>query len=111
MFSLTDIAYAYGTNPQAQSTEGAPQSPLIGLMPIVLIFVVFYFILIRPQRKQQKERAQMIENLKKNDDVITTGGIHGTIVNVKDNTFVLRIADDVKIEIQKSYIVALKKKH
>ena len=110
MFSLTDIAYAYGTNPQAQSAEGTPQSPLIGFMPIILIFVVFYFLLIRPQRKQQKEHTLMIQNLKKNDDVITNGGIHGTIVNVKDKTFVIRIDENVKVEVQKGSILGLKKK-
>jgi len=108
MFYLVGMAYAAGANPQSQSSQPHPLSSLI---PIILIFVVFYFLLIRPQRKQQKEHAKMIENLKKNDEVITNGGIHGTIVAVKDNTFILRIADNVKIEIQKSYIAGLKKKH
>jgi len=109
MFDLISTSYALGANPQAQGGEKG--NPLTGLIPIILIFAIFYFLLIRPQRKQQKEHARMVQDLEKNDEVITTGGIHGTIVAVKDNTFILRIADNVKIEVQKSYITALKKKH
>ena len=87
----------------------AGQSPFAGmLLPIILIYIIFYFVLIKPQKKEQKEHKNMIENLKKNDEVVTTGGIHGTIVNVKDKTFMLRIDDNVKIEINKS-VVAYKK--
>ncbi len=110
MFNFTNLAYAYAS-PQAQSGQEAAGNPLIGFLPIILIFGVFYFLLIRPQKKQQKERMEMIKNLKRNDEVITNGGIHGTIVDLKENTFVLRIANDTKIEIQKSYILALRKKN
>ncbi|NQU19197.1 preprotein translocase subunit YajC [bacterium] len=88
----------------------ASQSPFASMLfPIILIYIIFYFVLIRPQRKEQKEHKGMIENLKKNDEVITNGGIHGTIVNVKDNSLVLKIDDNVKIEIQKSSIATIKK--
>jgi preprotein translocase subunit YajC len=107
MFDLIREAIAFSAGPQGQGQA----NPLGGLIPIILIFVIFYFLLIRPQRKQQKEHARMIENLKKNDEVVTSGGVHGTIVAVKDNTLVLRIAEGVKIEIQRSYVAAVKKKH
>lgn len=87
----------------------AGQSPFASmLIPIILIYIIFYFVLIRPQKKEQKEHKVMIENLKKNDEIVTTGGIHGTIVNIKDKTFMLRVDDNVKIEINKN-VVAYKK--
>ena len=99
-------------NAYAQAAQtGAPQgSPLISLMPIILIFVIFYFLLIRPQKKQQEEHKKMVSSLKKNDEVITSGGVHGTILNVKDNTVMLRVDDNVRIEVQRSSISTIKKK-
>lgn len=76
----------------------------------LLIFAVIYFLLIRPQKKAQNEHKKMIAGLKKNDEVITSGGIHGTIVNVKDNTATLKVDDNVKIEVQKSNISTMKRK-
>ncbi len=89
--------------------QGATGSPLVSLMPIIIIFGIFYFLLIRPQKKTQEEHKKMVSGLKKNDEVITSGGIHGTIVNVKDSSVVLRVDDNVKIEVQKSAIGVLKK--
>ncbi|MFC1593707.1 preprotein translocase subunit YajC [Candidatus Omnitrophota bacterium] len=86
------------------------QPPAISsIFPLALVFVVFYFMLIRPQKKQQKEHKQMLEQVKKNDEVITAGGIHGTVVNVKDKTVMVRVDDSVKIEIEKSFITTIKK--
>ena len=82
---------------------------LVSLMPIVLIFAIFYFFIIKPQKSKQVEHKKMIESIKKNDDIITIGGIHGTVINVKDATVVIRIADNVKIECQKNAIAGLKK--
>ncbi len=87
------------------------QSPFLGMLfPIVVIYVIFYFILIRPQRQEQKKQKNMINDLKKNDEVVTNSGIHGTIVNVKEKTFMLRVDDNVKMEIDKNSIAYLKKK-
>ena len=85
-------------------------SPLLNLMPVVLIFVIFYFLLLRPQKKTQEEHKKMIHTLKKNDEVITSGGIHGTIMNVKENSVTLKVDDNVKIEVQKSSISVMKRK-
>lgn len=82
---------------------------LINMLPLFLIFFIFYFLLIRPQQKKQKQHIEMLKNLKKNDEVVTNGGIHGTIVNVKDTSFVLRVDDNVKIEVEKSAIAVVKK--
>ncbi len=86
------------------------QGALVNLMPVILIFVIFYFLLIRPQKKTQDEHKKMVASLKKNDDVVTSSGIHGTIVNVKDTTVILRVDDNVKIEIQKASIATIKRK-
>ncbi len=91
--------------PQAQSSI----IPIMNLFPLILIFVVFYFLLIRPQRTKEKEHQKMLGNLNKNDEVVTSSGIHGTIVNLKDKIIILRIDDNVKIELEKN-CVAYKKK-
>lgn len=83
---------------------------LMNLLPILLIFVVFYFLLIRPQKKSQDEHKKMVAGLKKNDEVITAGGIHGTIVNVKDHTVTLKVDDNVRVEVQKGSISTMKRK-
>ena len=100
--------YAQTTGAQQGGAPGSLLSSPIVMM--LLIFGIFYFLLIRPQQKQQKEHKNMLAGLKKNDEIVTSGGIHGTIVNVKDNSFVVRIDDNVKIEIQKTAVSALKKK-
>ena len=87
----------------------AQPNAIASLMPIIFIFGIFYFLLIRPQQKKQKEHARMTSELKKNDEVVTSGGIHGTVVNVKDTTLILKIDDNVKIEINKSTVAYLKK--
>ena len=89
---------------------GATANPLMNLMPVILIFIVFYFLLIRPQKKAQDEHKKMIASLKKNDEVITAGGIHGTIMNVKESTITLKIDDEVKVEVQKSSVSSMKRK-
>ncbi|MCM8760597.1 MAG: preprotein translocase subunit YajC, partial [Candidatus Omnitrophica bacterium] len=87
---------------------GQSANPIFSFLPIILIFIVFYFLLIRPQKKAQDEHKKMIAALKKNDEVITAGGIHGTIANVKDTTVTLKVDDNVKIEVQKSSISSIK---
>jgi len=80
------------------------------LVPFILIFIVFYFILIRPQQKEQKKKEEMLKNLSKNDEVVTIGGIHGTISNVKDKTVILRVSEGTKLEIDKTAIASVIKK-
>jgi preprotein translocase subunit YajC len=88
--------------------QGSPGG-IMNFIPLIFIFGVFYFMIIRPQQKKQKEHASMLQSLKKNDDVITSSGMHGTIVNVKDKTFVVRFDDNVKIEMDKAAVACLKK--
>jgi preprotein translocase subunit YajC len=84
-------------------------NPMVNITFMVAMVAIWYFLLIRPQQKQQKNTRAMIENLKKNAEVVTNSGIHGTIVNVKDKTFVLRIDESAKIEIDKSAVAYVKK--
>ena len=72
------------------------------------IFLIFYFFIIAPQRKKQKELKATLDNLKKNDEVVTSSGIHGTVVIVKDKTVVLRVDDNCRIEFDKEAIVSVK---
>jgi len=90
-----------------QATPNA--NMLVQLFPLLLIFAIFYFLIIRPQKTKEKEHQKMLSALKKNDEVVTTSGIHGTVINVKDKTFILRIDDNVKVEIEKNCISYLKK--
>ena len=83
-------------------------SPFVNLFPLVIIFVIFYFLLIRPQKSKEKEHQKMLGNLNKNNEVVTTGGIHGTIVNVKEKTVILRVDENVKMEIEKNCIAYVK---
>ena len=89
-----------------QGGEGGG-SPWSGLWMIALIFVIFYFLLIRPQQKKQKEHRNMLESLRKGDKVLTSGGIFGTVIGVKENVVVLRIAENVKVEFAKSAISSI----
>ena len=87
----------------AQPQQGGGYS---GLIMIVLIFVVFWLFFIRPQNKKQKEEQKFREALQKGDDVVTIGGIHGKVMEVKETTVLVSIDNNVKIEIEKSAIVA-----
>lgn len=81
------------------------QSPLTSLLPLVLIIFVFYFFMIRPQMKRQKDLKTYRESLRKGDKVITTGGIYGKIVDIKDQVIVVEIADKIRIKVDKSAIL------
>jgi len=77
---------------------------LLSFLPLIFIFLIFYFLLIRPQIQERKRHQAMISSLKKNDKVVTIGGIHGVVVNVKEKTVILRVSDNVKIEVDKNCI-------
>lgn len=79
------------------------------LIPMILIFLVFYLLVFRPQKKEQKEKQRMRETLKKNDEAVTVGGVHGTVVLVKEKTVVLRVDDNVKIEFDKEAVASVVK--
>ena len=98
------IAYA------AETVQGStPVNPLVQFMPIILMFAIFYFLLIRPQQKKAKELQTMIGGLKKGDKVVTSGGILGTVSSLQEDYVVITVGEsDTKIEILKSAIAGLR---
>src|SRR5256885_16414689 len=92
----------------AQAQQGTPSpGPAGGIgffVPFIFIFIIMYFLLFRPQKKRQQEQQRVIAALKTGDRVVTNGGIHGLIANVKETTVMLKVADNVKIELEKSAI-------
>ncbi len=82
-------------------------NPLISLLPIVAIFLIFYFLLIRPQQKQQKAHEKMLEALKKGDKILTSGGFYGTIVGIKGTDLEVRFAENVKLTVARSAVAKL----
>lgn len=89
--------------------SGSAGSPVTTLLFFGFIFAAMWFIMIAPQRKKQKEHQKMLAALGTGDEVITTGGIYGEITNVKQDRFVIRIADNTKVEVGKSFIQAVVK--
>jgi preprotein translocase subunit YajC len=98
--------------PPQQGGQGGGGSFLVGLFPILLIFLIFYFLVIRPHSKRQKDLEKMVSNLKQGDRVLTSGGLYGTVVGDKEdgNVFVIKIAEQVKVEVAKSAIATVIKK-
>jgi preprotein translocase subunit YajC len=92
---------------QSGAPSGGAPSALIQMAPLLLVFVVFYFLLIRPQQLKQKEHSSMLANLKKNDDVITTGGLHGKVVAIADTTVMLEIAPNVRVKVERQQVADL----
>lgn len=94
----------------AQTPAPQPPSGAGMVVPMIAIFAIMYFLIIRPQNKRQKELAARVSTLKTGDKVITTGGIHGIVANVKEGpTLSLKIADNVKIEVDKTAIATVEK--
>lgn len=90
----------------AQPAGGAGGSnPLVTFLPLILVFVVFYFFMIRPQMKKQKELNNYRNSLAKGDKVVTTGGIYGRVLEVKDNVVMVDVGGDVKLRIDKSALL------
>jgi preprotein translocase subunit YajC len=94
---------------QTAAPAGQPQGGMGSMMIIgyVLLFAAMYFFMIAPQRKKQKEHEKMLKSLQSGDEVVTTGGLYGTITNVKEDRFVVRIADNTKVEIGKGFVTAV----
>lgn len=82
---------------------------MMGLLPLFLIFIVFYFMVFRPQQTKQKEHQRMVSSLEKGDKVVTSGGMHGLVTGLKEKTIYLKIADNVRIEVNRGSISAVEK--
>jgi preprotein translocase subunit YajC len=88
-----------------------PANPFLSFLPFLLIIVVIYFLMIRPQVKRQKEREKLLGSVKKGDKIITAGGIHGTVVGIKEkeNTLIVKIDDNVKVELERGSVSTIKR--
>jgi preprotein translocase subunit YajC len=95
---MLDIAYA-----QSAPGFGGP-GQILSFLPLVLIFIVFYFLLIRPQQKKAKQHQELLGKLKKNDEVMTSGGIYGKVIALTDNVVTLEVAPNVRIRVHRPQI-------
>lgn len=100
---MFDIAYAMGQS----GAGGQGAGGFSAFIPLVLMVVIFYFLLIRPQQKKSKEHKQMIASLKKGDRIITTGGLHGKVTGMDDATLTVEISDKVRVKISRGYIASV----
>ena len=95
------------SNAHAQGAAAPPGGGLLTFLPLVLMLVVFYFLMIRPQQKRVKEHREMVNALKKGDEVVTNGGLGGTISKVGEAYLTVRVADGVEVPVQKAAVAAL----
>ena len=104
------VAIIMGLGTVAALAQDQPAQPggggfLVNVLPMMLImFAIIYFLMIRPEQKKQKERQSMMSKLQKGDKVLTIGGLHGTVTNVKDNVVMVRIADNTVVEVAKTAV-------
>jgi preprotein translocase subunit YajC len=101
------ISSAFAQTAPAAAAEGGMQSSLMSMLPLVLMFVVLYFVMIRPQMKKQKEHRAMIDALAKGDEVVTGGGLLGKVAKLTESTVSLEVANGVEIQIQRSAVVQI----
>lgn len=94
---------------QAAGKQSSPGGMLSMLLPFILMFVVMYFLILRPQKKKERDRKDLLSRIKKNDRVVTSGGIHGVITSVRENEIILRVDDakDVKVKVDRGAISAV----
>ncbi len=102
MFELVQTVYAMG--PPQQGQGGAPGNPLISFLPLIVIFLIFYFLLIRPQQKRAKEHRAFLESLQRGDEVVTTGGLIGKVTGLTEDVVTLEVADNVRVKVARSAI-------
>lgn len=100
---MIDTAYAMAPG----GGQGGDMSALMSFLPMILIFAVFYFLLIRPQQQKAKEHKRMIDNLKKGDAIITQGGLIGKVSAVSDDVLTVEIADKVRVRVSRSHVSGL----
>ncbi len=99
------ISSAFAQTAPAAAAGGDMQSTLMSMLPLVLMFVVLYFVMIRPQMKKQKEAKAMIDALAKGDEVVTVGGMLGKVTKLNDNSLSLEVANGVEVQIQRITVV------
>jgi preprotein translocase subunit YajC len=99
-----ELAYAMGPQP-----GGGGGSQLVSFLPIILIFAIFYFLLIRPQQRRTKEHRTVLSNLKVGDQVLTNGGIYGRITGLRDDVLTIEISDKVRVKVSRGHVAGVVK--
>jgi len=107
---VIELAFAMGTPPGGGAGGAPPASGLHLITMFALMFLVIYFLILRPQQKRAKEHSNFLSALEKGDEVITTGGIHGKVTGITENVITLEIADKVRIKMQRANIAGKKPK-
>ena len=102
---LVSVAYAMGSLGQGGTGQGG--GGFTAFIPLILMGVIFYFLLIRPQQKKQKDLRNMLASIKKGDTVITQGGLHGRVTGLTDQVATLEIAEKVRVKVSRAYIAAI----
>lgn len=102
---MESVAWAQGAG---GGSSGSGAGGLLSLIPFALIFIIFYFLVIRPQQKRQKDQKAVVDAVKKGDKIVTTSGIWGTVTNLGKDTVTVQIADNVKIKMQRENIARLR---
>jgi preprotein translocase subunit YajC len=105
---MLGLAFAMGA-PAGGAGGGGMMAQFQGLIPLVFMFAIFYFLLIRPQQKKAKEHRALLDALKKGDQVVTAGGMHGKVTSLDDQVVTLEIAPGVNVKINKGFIASVKK--
>ncbi len=105
---MLGLAFAMGA-PSGGAPAGGMMGQFQGMIPLILMFAIFYFLLIRPQQKKAKEHRALLDALKKGDQVVTAGGMHGKVSALDDQVVTLEIAPGVNVKINKGYIASVKK--
>ncbi|MFI5252474.1 MAG: preprotein translocase subunit YajC [Bacteroidota bacterium] len=90
-----------------QPSQGGSSGMFSTILMFGLIIAIFYFMILRPQQKRQKERANLLESVKKGDKVVTIGGMHGTVIGLEDKVLLVQVADNVKLKFEKSAIASI----
>ena len=103
---MIGLAFAMGT-PPGGAAAGGGQSAFTSMIPLVIMFAIFYFLLIRPQQKKAKEHKALLEALKKGDQVITAGGMHGKVTAVDETVVTIEVANNVNIKFNKGHVAAI----
>ena len=105
---MLGLAFAMG-GPAGGASAGGMMAQFQGMIPLVFMFAIFYFLLIRPQQKKAKEHRALLEALKKGDQVVTAGGMHGKVSALDDQVVTLEIAPGVNVKVNKGFIASVKK--
>jgi preprotein translocase subunit YajC len=106
---ILDMLHVFLAQAQSAAPAGGPTSGIGFFVPFIFIFIIMYFVMFRPQKKRQEQQQKLMTSLKTGDRVVTSAGIHGLISNVKDTTVIVKVADNVKIEMEKSAITTVLK--